>query len=483
MSETKERLEDPVRDADGRVHLAVYDRKSSIRRDGTHDRVVTADVSGRFLWARRAVFVALVVFWAALPWIPIDGHPAVFLDVPLRRFYLFGAIFNAQDTYLAFFGVTAVLFALVALTTLVGRAWCAWACPQTVFLEGLFRPIERWIEGPRNTHLARDAGGWSLARVWRKALKHFVFVFAAACVAHIFLAYFVSVPSVFEMVRGRPEEHPEAFVWMFAVTVLLYANFGHFREQLCLVVCPYGRLQSILVDDDSLTVGYDEKRGEPRGKGKRDAGSTLGACVDCSRCVAVCPTGIDIRNGLQIDCIACTQCVDACDEVMDRLHQPRGLVRYDSLRGLRGEPRRFFRPRLVLYAVLGVVGLGVGSAALAGRSDWHAQLLRLPGIPYVVEGELVRNSYELHLSSERDVVTAFSIEATCEIPGAELTVPETVELAPLGGERITVVVRAPRANLTPGARVTLRVSAPGDEPRRLDAPFLGPLPRRESTDP
>ncbi len=474
---------DVVHHEDGRVHLSVYDRKSSIRKDGSRDRIVTADVHGRFLWARRAVFLALVVLWAALPWIPIDGHPAVFLDVPARRFYLFGAIFNSQDTYLAFFLVTAVLFSLVVATTVLGRAWCAWACPQTVFLEGFFRPIERLIEGPRNAQMARDAAGWTFDRFWRKALKHLVFVFVAAFVAHVFLAYFVSVPSVFEMVSGSPNLHMEAFVWMTVVTIVLYGNFAHFREQLCLVICPYGRLQSILVDDDSITVGYDEKRGEPRGKGKRDGKSEQGACVDCNRCVVVCPTGIDIRNGLQIDCIACTQCIDACDEVMDRLHQPRGLIRYDSLRGLRGEARRFFRPRLALYGVLGVVGLAVASFAFSNRQDWHAQILRLPGIPYVVDGELVRNSYEIHLLSERDQPTTFMLEASCDAPGAALSIPASVDLAPLENQRITLVVRAPRATLPAGARVTILVTAPGDEPRRLEAPFLGPTTRREGSSP
>lgn len=467
-----------VEHEDGRVHLAVYDRKSSVRKDGTRDRVVPADVHGRFLFARRAGFALLMVFWAALPWIPIGGHPAVFLDVPSRRFHLFGAAFDAGDTYLVFFFVSAVLFALVVATTLVGRAWCAWACPQTVFLEGLFRPIERLLEGPRNTHLARDAGGGTFDRVWRKVVKHLLFVVAAAFVAHVFLAYFVSVPSVFEMVSGAPSAHPEAFVWMAVVTAVLYGNFAHFREQLCLVVCPYGRLQSLLTDDDSLVVGYDERRGEPRGKGKRHEGSTLGSCVDCNRCVVVCPTGIDIRNGLQIDCIGCTQCIDACDEVMDKLKQPRGLVRYDSLRGLRGEARRFFRPRLVLYAVLGLVGLVVAALAFRAHGDLRAQLVRLPGIPYVVDGETVRNSYELVLFSDVDVPTTLTVVASSDTPGTEISVPERIELVALGTERIAVVARAPRAELRPGALVHFELTSADGGIVSLSAPLLGPTAAR-----
>jgi len=418
----------------------------------------------------------LMGIWAALPWIPIEGHPAVFLDVPARRFYLFGASLNAQDFWLAFFLLSGVLFGLFLLAATLGRAWCAWACPQTVFLEGLFRPIERLLEGPRNTHLARDAAPMSLDKLWRKVVKHTLFVGMALLVAHVFLAYFVSVPSLFTMISDGPAAHPAAFAWTSAVGLVFYGNFAFFREQLCLVVCPYGRLQSTLADDDSWVVGYDEARGEPRGKGVRREG--LGACIDCNRCVVVCPTGIDIRNGQQIDCIGCTQCIDACDEVMDKTHQPRGLVRYDSLRGLRGEKRRWLRPRLAFYGVLGLLGAAVTFAAVRSREPVHAQLLRLPGSPYILEREgereITRNQFELHLVNPSDARLEVSITYTTDAPEAEVLGAREVTLE--GGEdrHVVIVVRASTAPGNDHSRLFVRLAIPDEDSRTLEAPVLGP---------
>lgn len=466
-----------------KVHLPVVEsRASSLRNDGSRAFPYPADVAGRWNRARNAVFAVLIAIWAALPWIQVNGRPAMFLDVPARRFFLFGASFNAQDFWLVFFFTTALLFVLVVVTTMLGRAWCGWSCPQTVFLEGLYRPIERWIEGSRNDRMRRDAGPMVWDKLWRKGLKHFLYVFVSAFVAHVFLAYFVSIPSLFEMITRSPGEHPEAFGWMLAMTVIFWANFGWFREQLCLVICPYGRLQSVLIDDDSLVVGYDTQRGEPRGKGKRKEGDTRGDCVDCNRCVVVCPTGIDIRNGLQLDCIACTQCIDACDDVMDKVGKPRGLIRYDSLRGLRGEARKLFRPRLVLYAVLGVAGLVAATLALGSHTPFEANLLRMQGAPYVVEraedaaDDVIRNQFQIHLVNKQDEARAFEIEVV-DASGAEVVIaqPEpTIEA--LGDRRVSVIVREPRSAFERGERVRLRVRMEGaPEPREIEAPLLGPV--------
>jgi cytochrome c oxidase accessory protein FixG len=398
--------------------------RGSILSDGRRKKIVPADVRGHFARARSVTFFLLIVVWIALPWATINGAPAVFLDEEARRFYLFGATFNAQDTWLLFFLLSGVGFGLVYVTALTGRAWCGWACPQTVFLEGVYRRIERLIEGPRDKHFRRDAGPWSFGRLARKVAKHGAFVLASLAVAHIVLAYFVSLPRAFAMVRHAPAAHLEAFVWVMSITALLYGNFAWFREQLCVVLCPYGRLQSVMLDEDSLVVGYDAERGEPRGK----KGKAEGDCVDCGRCVVVCPTGIDIRDGLQLDCIACTACVDACDEVMDRMARPRGLVRYDSPNGLAGRKRRFVRPRLVLYTVLLVVGGAVAALATRARTDFEATVSRLPGAPYTLDGASIRNALDLHLVNKRGDAQTFDIRvegpSTIEaiVPVARITV-------------------------------------------------------------
>jgi len=448
--------------------LPILEQASALRPDGRRNFVVPADVSGRYTWLRRVVFALLITIYVALPWVQIEGHPAVFLDIQHRVFYLFGATFNAQDFWLAFFLLSGMGFLLILLTALLGRVWCGYACPQTVFLEGVFRRFERWIEGPRNRRMQRDAAGFSFDRIARKVAKHAVFLVLSFLVAHVFLSYFVSLPAVFSMVQHRPAEHPEAFAWATAMTAVMYFNFAWFREQLCIIICPYGRLQSVLTDPDTLVIGYDTKRGEPRGKSKQ---ADVGDCVDCSRCVVVCPTGIDIRNGLQLDCIGCAACVDACDEVMHRLGRKPGLVRYDSLNGLAQKPRRFFRPRLYVYGFLGLLGLVVTTFALRSHTHFEANMLRLPGAPYVLEGGRVRNMLELHLVNKRGEPTRFTLTPDTS-SGIEYVLSQrTLTLPAMGQRRIPIFATAPDDRVP--RRVSIRVDD-GEKPRVVADPFVAP---------
>lgn len=456
---------------DKRVHLPVVPeapQASSIGADGRRQFVYPADVKGRFTTARRIGFFVLIAFWVALPLLKIDGRPVVLLDVMKRQFFLFGATFNAQDAWLAFFLITGVGFGLALMTSLAGRVFCGFACPQTVFLEAVFRPIERLIEGPREKRIRRDKGALTLDKLARKLAKHALFLVAAFVIAHIVLSFFVPVPQTLQMISGSPVAHPEAFAWAASMTLVLYANFAWFREQVCLVVCPYGRLQASLVDEDSLVVGYDEKRGEPRGKANA---ASRGDCVDCKRCVVVCPTGIDIRNGLQLDCVGCTACIDACDDVMVKLGQPKGLVRYDSRRAFSGGQRRIWRPRLAIYAVLGLVGLTVATLAARSRTSFEANLTRAPGAPFVVEGDNVRNSFVLHLVNKSADPAEFEIVAM----EAELaSAASPIHLEGLADVKVPVVV-----NVAPGGRAsgewTLVVRRlPGGETRDVKAKLVRP---------
>jgi cytochrome c oxidase accessory protein FixG len=447
---------------------------SALRPDGKRTFVVPADVSGRLHRLRHTLFALLIGLWIALPWVEVGGHPAVFLAVEHRAFYLFGSVFNAQDFWLVFFLVSGMGFALIVVTALYGRVWCGYACPQTVFLDGVFRRVERLIEGPRNTRLRRDQAGLSLERVLRKAAKHTVFFVLAFVIAHIVLSYFVSLPNVLRYVRADPAGHPEAFGWAFAMTTLFYLNFAFFREQLCLIICPYGRLQSVLTDSDTVSISYDVRRGEPRGHKKSGAGEQArGDCVDCGRCVVVCPTGIDIRNGLQLDCIGCSACVDACDEVMTRLHRPRGLIRYGSQRQLAGGERRWLRPRIYAYAVLGVVGLLVAAISVRSRQPFETNLLRLSGAPMVLEqdGARVRNAFELHIVNKRSSTTRFSIHGAGP-GGLEYVLPvRELELGSLAERRVPVFVSAPND----GSKRTVRLDiADGDVTRSVEAAFIAP---------
>jgi len=440
--------------------------RGSITADGKRRRIVPADVRGRYTRLRRIGFVVLIAVYAALPWIPIGGQPAVFLDLVHRRFHLFGASFNAQDTWLLFFLLAGAGVALLIATALLGRIWCGYACPQTVFLDGVFRRIERWFDGPPSARHHRA----STRRVLRAVGKHTAYVLVAGLVAHIFLSYFVSLPELFAMMASSPADHPAAFGWAFGLTGLMYGNFAWFREQTCLIVCPYGRLQSALTDGDTIIIGYDTARGEPRGKLKQKGS---GDCIDCNRCVAVCPTAIDIRNGLQIECIGCAACVDACDEIMVRVGRAPGLIRYDSARGLAGEGRRVWRPRLALYAVLLFALAGGGVWAAGAHQSFEANLLRAPGMPFIKQGNRIRNSFELHLVNKSDRQVRLVIDPV-QAPDLEVRVASpTFDLA--GGEATSVAVFAelPVASFRPGRELILRVSA-GSERRRVTARILGP---------
>ncbi|MFA6289412.1 MAG: cytochrome c oxidase accessory protein CcoG [Opitutaceae bacterium] len=396
------------------------DSVTTIRADGSRFFLHPADVRGRFTFLRRWSGWFLIAIYLALPWIPVGGYPAVFLDVAERRFHLFGLTLAFQDTWLLFFGISGLGFALFLVTALLGRVWCGWACPQTVFLEHVFRRVERWIEGDAIARRQLDAAPWTAGKIVRRGFKQAVFIACAAVIAHLLLAYFVSIPNLWAMMNASPGEHWAAFVFIAVFSMALYFNFAWFREQLCIVICPYGRLQSALIDDHSMVIGYDAKRGEPRGKVHASAPAqsnllgysvpdAVGACIDCNRCVQVCPTGIDIRQGLQIECIGCAACIDACDEVMDKVKRPRGLVRYASMAAFAGGVTRWLRPRTMVYAVLLFAGAGVATWALSTVRPANFGVTRMTGTPYFMDASTVRNQFLLRLVNKRDVPVRFIV--------------------------------------------------------------------------
>ena len=384
---------------------------TTIQADGSRPYLYPADVRGRFATARQWFAFALIAFYLALPWIPVNGYPAVFLDVAERHFHLFGITLAAQDMWLLFFVITGLGFSLFFVTALLGRVWCGWYCPHTVFLDHVYRRIERWIEGDAIARRRLAAAPLSAGKLARRVVKHTAYLVVSALIMHLFLSYFVSLPAVWSMMRHDPAEHWSAFAFMGVSTGILYFNFAWFREQLCIVICPYGRIQSALVDDNSLVVGYDATRGEPRrgslprtdDEGRTAAtASPTGDCVDCSRCVHVCPTGIDIRQGLQMECVGCTACIDACDDVMTRLHRPRGLIRYDSQTAFAGKSTLWFRPRTLLYGVLLLIGASVAGWALSTIHPANLGVTRIVGAPYIISADFVRNQFLVRIVNKQN---------------------------------------------------------------------------------
>ncbi len=448
---------------------------SSLRADGSRNYVHPADVKGRFTRLRYVIFSVLIAIYVVLPFVKIGGHPAVFMDIVNRRFYLFGGVFNAQDFWLVFFLLSGVGLTLLIVTAIKGRLWCGYACPHTVFLEGVFRRIERLIEGPRAQRLRRNAAGLNFDKVWRKLLKHGVYIVLALLLSHVFISYFVSLPSLVDMVQRSPAEHPTAFTWVVVMSAILYFNFSWFREQLCLIICPYGRLQSAMTDRDTMVIGYDFNRGEPRGKANDPSN---GDCVDCKRCVVVCPTGIDIRNGLQMECVGCAACVDACDEIMTKVGRPEGLVRYDSLNGLEGKPKHFGRPRLFFYGGIATLWLLGATLAFSQSSAFEANVLRLQGAPFMVVDAKVRNSLRVHLVNKTGDKQTFVIEPEAE-SGIEYIIPQKrIDLESLGSTYVPILAILPRDQMRPGLELELTISMEGRDDRKssrvVGAPFVGP---------
>jgi cytochrome c oxidase accessory protein FixG len=445
---------------------------TTIAEDGSHRVLHPADVHGRFTSARRAVAGVLMVVYLVLPWIKIRGYPMVFLDVANRRFHLLGWTLAAQDLWLFFFLITGVGFSLFFITSLLGRIWCGWACPQTIFLEHVFRRIERMIDGDATKRRQLATTPWTLGKLTRSVAKQTLYIVAAAIIAHLFLAYFVSIPKLWGMMTEAPTQHWALFAFVFTFTAVLYFNFAWFREQLCLIICPYGRLQSALIDDHSLAIGYDVTRGEPRGKlGTSGAGD----CVDCVRCIQVCPTGIDIRQGLQIECIGCSACIDACDDVMRKVGKPQGLIRYDSAEGLAGRKTKWIRPRTVVYAVLLTVGIAAFGLALRGVHSFECALTRMPGAPYFLEEKGIRNQFLMRILNKRPEVVRFQI-CVRKAPAASevLGLDREITLAALGEQVQPVIVEVPSRNYIPGETVTLQVQNQFGEKSTVEAQFDGP---------
>lgn len=447
---------------------------TSINEDGSRYFIHPADVRGFWTQWRRVAGILLLTVYILLPWIPVKGEPAVFLDVFHRKIHLFGLTLMFQDLWLFFFVITGLAFSLYVATSVAGRVFCGWACPQTVFLDHVVRRIERWIDGDATARRQLDLAPWTFSKFLKRFSKHFLFLAFAAVLSHVFLSYFVSLPQLYGMMTHTPLQNWGSFLFVFVMTGMLYFDFAWFREQFCIVLCPYGRFQSALIDDNSIVIGYDAKRGEPRGK----TGATQGDCIDCHRCVQVCPTGIDIRQGLQLECISCAACIDACDEIMSKLHRPRGLIRHDSLNSLAGKPARFLRPRLAVYAILGLIGALVFLFSASQLKAVTLSVFRMQGAPYFRDDGILRNNFLVRMVNKKSQASTYrvEIESTENRLAASGVTAEPLRMGPLEEIQEPLILTMPDADYRRGFEVKVRILG---EDGRIEGekivPFLGPF--------
>ena len=385
--------------------LSFRDRPINMDEKGRRKWIYAKKPRGKWFNYRTIVSWVWILMFVFLPIIKINGYPVMLLDIVHRKFIIFGAIFWAQDTFiLALLMLSFVLFILL-FTVTFGRIWCGWACPQTIFLEMIYRKIEYLIEGDYKDRHKLDEGSFNGKKIFKKVLKHIIFIVISILITNTFLMWFIGYDGLKELVQEPISDHTSGFVIMLIISGFFYWIYSFFREQICTMVCPYGRMQGVLLDSKSIIVAYDYKRGEPRGQ--KDGGD----CVNCQQCVSVCPTGIDIRNGTQLECINCTACIDECNTVMKKVKKPEGLIRFDSIEGIEKGERKIWNTRNIAYSavLLGILTFFV--ITLLSRPKLETTILRTPGLTYQeYDDGRVSNVYNIKIVNKTHDAINFEIK-------------------------------------------------------------------------
>jgi cytochrome c oxidase accessory protein FixG len=459
------------------------------------DSIATVNASGKRNWifpkkphgklykARTITSIVYLILFFSLPFVKIAGNPIFLFDILHRKFIFFSVVFWPQDFVIFGIGMLAFIVFVVLFTVVFGRVFCGWACPQTIFMEMVFRKIEYWIEGDAGSQRKLAAQKWNAEKIWKRGLKLGIFFLLSVLIANTFLSYVIGADEVLKIANEPISKHIGGFISLIAFSFVFFGVFAWFREQACLIVCPYGRLQGVMLDRNSIVVAYDYERGEPREKIRHEETKSLhGDCVDCSLCVKVCPTGIDIRNGTQLECVSCTACIDACDEVMEKVHRPKGLIRYASENGIKNKAPLKLTLRIKAYSFVLLLLIGVLVTTLVTRADVDATVLRAGGQLFQEQpNEKISNLYTVRVINKTryEMPVTFRIESgdgEISMVGKPLTVGKESK-----GETEFFIIRDKNKVVLRKTKLKIGVYSGDKKLQAVTTTFLGPVfdPARE----
>jgi cytochrome c oxidase accessory protein FixG len=430
-----------------------------------------------YKWRSVLSYVYLAFFFAG-PFIRVGGQPLLLLNVMERHFVILGQVFWPQDIFLFMLASLVFLVCVVLFTIAFGRMFCGWICPQTIFMEMVFRRIEEWIEGDANKRKKLDAGPWTRGKILKKVVKHHLFIIVSFLIANTFLAYVIGSENLFKIITEPITKHWIGFASIWVFTIVFYLIYSQVRELVCTVICPYGRLQSVLIDEHTLVVAYNDVRGEPRGKLQKTADpfNLKGDCVDCGLCVSVCPTGIDIRNGTQIECVNCTACIDVCDEVMEKINRPKNLIGYYSENMIRVKEKPSFTLRMKAYAAVITVMISVLCYFIFSRSDMDMTVMRGAGMLYQEQpGGYISNIYNAEIinkTNEDQKITILSDDPAVKIK----YIQAPAKISKGGMTKAMFFVMVPASHIhTPKTEIRLQLMAGKRLKQTVSTTFVGPI--------
>jgi cytochrome c oxidase accessory protein FixG len=438
---------------------------------------------GRYYNWRTYFSWVLLAFFFITPFIEVNGNPFLLINVFERKFVLFGILFPPQDFHLLVLSMLTGIVFIILFTVVYGRIFCGWICPQTIFLEMVFRKIDYFIEGDHKAQRKLKEGPWTTDKVIKRVIKHSLFILFSILAVNTFAAYLIGIDGVFKIAQEPISMNVVPFMTMVLFTAAYYFVFSWFREQVCIVACPYGRLQGVMLDKNSIVVAYDNIRGEPRGKKTKkkegaegEAAPIVGDCIDCTLCVQVCPTGIDIRNGTQLECVNCTACLDACDEVMDKIDRPRGLIRYDSLKGIEEGGQKIFTTRVKAYTAVLAALMILVTALLLSRSDVELLILRSRGTLYnKVDETHINNLFNYEIINKTTKSFPVEMKIKGDVGRIEYVGGNPPDSIPQGVTKGIFFIIVEEARLTERkTKIQVEISSDGKVIETAKTTFLGP---------